>query len=226
MVAVPTPPADDPAAAMIAQPHQEDTDATDPVGPGPATGVPTTGALSASQLLAAADASQPSGVARVADLGVVALFDDEPSDGIIGAAFVAPDSSKGPRVPPPGGPEHDGPSVKEATGEIGERPERAGKDPRSSEPTIVTDLAAVHSAASAIAAASAAPSGDAASSSRELEIADVRRDAVAFTETEEAFFNKAEPQTHTAPRIESFDDLDEGYQPPKFWDRVFGRKKP
>jgi hypothetical protein len=28
------------------------------------------------------------------------------------------------------------------------------------------------------------------------------------------------------PKFESFDDLDDGYEPPKFWDRVFGRKKP
>ena len=34
---------------------------------------------------------------------------------------------------------------------------------------------------------------------------------------------------HTAPiptaKPESFDDLDEGYEPPKFWDRVFGRRR-
>jgi hypothetical protein len=74
------------------------------------------------------------------------------------------------------------------------------------------------------------PLPDAASSSKELIVSEVRRDAVAFTQEEEAFFKSAEhpPQAHTAstPRVESFDDLDEGYQPPKFWDRVFGRKQP
>jgi hypothetical protein len=53
----------------------------------------------------------------------------------------------------------------------------------------------------------------------------VRRDAVAFSDDEEAFFRGAE-RTSPAPKVETFDDLDEGYQPPGFWDRVFGRKKP
>ena len=47
-----------------------------------------------------------------------------------------------------------------------------------------------------------------------------------FDEHEEAFFNRAESGTNVVPKFESFDDLDEGYQPVGFWDRVFGRTKP
>ncbi|HET9989489.1 MAG TPA: hypothetical protein VFQ65_13250, partial [Kofleriaceae bacterium] len=59
-------------------------------------------------------------------------------------------------------------------------------------------------------------------------VSEVRKDAVEFTQEEEAFFNASETKghTHAVPKLESFDDLDEGYEPPKFWDRVFGRKKP
>ena len=141
-------------------------------------------------------------------------------------------------------PEHDGPPMKETTGEIRDtprhrmatpleqpsividQPSMLNADPRA---TLVSDLAAVHAAASAAAAAPPAvvPGGDAASPSRELAVAEVRKDAaVAFTDVEEAFFKKAETGPVRLPKPESFDDLDEGYEPPKFWDRVFGRKQP
>jgi hypothetical protein len=91
---------------------------------------------------------------------------------------------------------------------------------------LVADLAAVHAAASAVAAPAVAP-GDAATPSRELAVTEVRRDAsLALTDAEAAFFNKAETGPVRMAKPESFDDLDEGYEPPKFWDRVFGRKKP
>ena len=94
---------------------------------------------------------------------------------------------------------------------------------------LVSDLAAVHAAAvRAVGVPPAAPPPpDAASASRELVVAEVRKDAaVAFTDVEEAFFKKAETGPVRTTKVESFDDLDEGYEPPKFWDRVFGRKKP
>ncbi|HSD86863.1 MAG TPA: hypothetical protein VLB44_05090, partial [Kofleriaceae bacterium] len=103
-------------------------------------------------------------------------------------------------------------------------------EPSSSEPSIlVSDLAAAHNA---IAAAvqkppPPAPPADAASPSRELAVSDVRRDAVAFSDDEEAFFKRAESHTHTVPKVdvEAFEDLDEDYEPTSFWGRVFGKKK-
>ena len=92
---------------------------------------------------------------------------------------------------------------------------------------VQSDLAAVHAAVAAVATA-ASPlhaNVDAASASRELEVSDTRRDAVTFSDVEEAFFKTAESHTHSVPKFESFDDLDEDYEPPKFWDRVFGTKK-
>jgi hypothetical protein len=56
-------------------------------------------------------------------------------------------------------------------------------------------------------------------------VSEVRRDAVELSEAEKAFFEAAEKSERISrPRVESFDDLDEGYQKPKFWDRVFGRR--
>ena len=91
---------------------------------------------------------------------------------------------------------------------------------------LVADLAAAHTAASMAATRPAQPPpADAASASRELEVSDVRRDAAQFSESDEAFFNRAESGTNMVPKFESFDDLDEGYEPVGFWDRVFGRTK-
>ena len=152
-------------------------------------------------------------------------------------------------------PEHDGPPVTETRGEIqAAKPSEAvvtqgpsilidvGPIPQSTpapapEPspaasdsaTLVADLAAAHAAiAAATARAASTPSpGDAASASKEMLVSEVRKDAVAFTQEEEAFFSAHETkaQTHAVAKVESFDDLDEGYEPPKFWERVFGRKK-
>jgi hypothetical protein len=145
---------------------------------------------------------------------------------------------------PPNPPAHDGPAIKETSGEVRQAEARATKEPDPSQPSIlidqpsivvgddaptenlVSDLAALHAAASAAAAHKpTTPTIDAASSSKELEVAGVRKDAVHFTADEEAFFNRAESHTHTVPKLESFDDLDEGYQPQTFWERVFGTPK-
>jgi hypothetical protein len=90
---------------------------------------------------------------------------------------------------------------------------------------LVADLAAVHAAATAAVgkASTLPPPADAASPKRELEVSQTRDDALAASAAEEAFFRKSE-QTLPQPKIESFDDLDEGYEPVGFWDRVFGRK--
>jgi hypothetical protein len=165
--------------------------------------------------------------------------EDEPSDGVVRAMIATADTARlarAARMRPPE-PEHDGPPIKETTGEIRERPRGETREPAVVEPSIlveasqpsilVADLAAAHDAIAAVTskAVSAAPPPDAASPSRELAVSDVRRDAVAFSDAEEAFFSAAE-KSAPVPRVhhDSFDDLDEGYQPPKFWDRVFGRK--
>jgi hypothetical protein len=154
---------------------------------------------------------------------------DEPSDGVvraIAAADTAPLARRRPSEPPPN--QDDLP--KEATGEIVQRM-RTTAEPETSQPSIlVADMAAVHAAVSA--ASSAPPPkpitpNDAASSSKELSVSDLRRDAiVAFTDAEEAFFSAGHDRP-TKPHVstESFDDLDEGYQPLGFWDRVFGRRR-
>jgi hypothetical protein len=92
---------------------------------------------------------------------------------------------------------------------------------------LVADLAAAHAAIAAATSKGSSPAanGDASSSSKEMVVSQIRKDAVEFTSTEEAFFSERESHTAAAPKFESFDDLDEGYEPPKFWDRVFGRKK-
>lgn len=125
-------------------------------------------------------------------------------------------------------PEHE-PAPAIVIGEVASAP-TSTPEPAADAPSIlVADLAAVHAAASRAASAppSAAPPADAASASRELAVAEVRKDAaVAFTDAEEAFFKKADSGPVRVAKVETFDDLDEGYEPPKFWDRVFGRKKP
>ncbi|MBA3541193.1 MAG: hypothetical protein H0T79_16400 [Deltaproteobacteria bacterium] len=77
--------------------------------------------------------------------------------------------------------------------------------------------------------ASRTSSQNIATAEREKVVAEVRKDAaVAFSDAEEAFFASAGDDKAVRPAMlaaESFDDLDEGYQPVGFWDRVFGRKK-
>jgi hypothetical protein len=99
--------------------------------------------------------------------------------------------------------------------------------------TLVEDMAAARTAVSAVVATQAAapPTTDIASASRELAVSDVRKDAVAaFSDVEEEFFRAGSEKHATAavPKVapESFDDLDEGYQPVGFWDRVRGKKPP
>ncbi len=161
---------------------------------------------------------------------------DEPSDGVVREVSGA-DTAKlaaRSRRPSPAPLESDGPPIKETTGEI--RPRLPTAEPQRepiAEPSIlVADLAAVHEAVSAIASAQAAAPAtvDAATPAREQAVAAVRKDAASFSDDEEAFFRAGTTSPgagHTAPvvRQESFDDLDEGYQPPKFWDQVFGRTK-
>ena len=164
--------------------------------------------------------------------------EDEPSDGVVRSMIATADTARlarAARMRPPT-PEHDGPAIKETTGEIRERPRHDSREPAVSEPSILRRRPRRRQMTSRPRtpppqrsprkAVEAPPTPDTASPSRELEVSDVRRDAVAFSEAEEAFFSGAD-KSAPVPRVhhpETFDDLDEGYQPPKFWDRVFGRK--
>ena len=167
--------------------------------------------------------------------------EDEPSDGTPRAMAIPEKPPVAPRHPP--APAHDGPPKKQTTGEISQSAATTsaevtqgpsilidvGPSPAASDPsTLVADLAAAHAAiAAATAKAAAAPSkGDAASASKDMLVSEVRKDAVEFSAEEEEFFNAHHHHhTNATPKFESFDDLDEGYEPPKFWERVFGRKK-
>lgn len=157
---------------------------------------------------------------------------DEPSDGIVQPLTTLETAPLRPPPPPVVVPPDDRPEAK--VGEISGGVNAQGVDPRSSEPSIlVADLATAHTAVAAVAIAqvSAPATADAATVSREIVVADVRKDAAsAFSEAEEAFFRAGTekaapgaPMVNTAP-IEKFDDLDADYQPVGFWDRLRGKK--
>jgi hypothetical protein len=212
-----------------------------------------TPALPSPATATAASAASPASAPSASSASVVSTeAEDETSDGVIRSISGESDSERLARlrqVMPPNPPAHDGPAIKETSGEV-KQPVRTAKEPETSQPSIlvdgpsvvvgdaadtndqpstehlVADLAAVHAAASAAAAHKPTrPTADAASASKELEVSGVRKDAVHFTADEEDFFNRAERHTHTVPKLESFDDLDEDYQPQTFWERVFGSKK-
>ena len=155
---------------------------------------------------------------------------DEPSDGVVQVATAEPSTPARRPHPPEEIPDDDRPDP--TKGEIRTAPAAPPATvPALTEPSIlVADLAAAHTAVSAAASAQveAPASADIASASRELVVADVRKDALtAFSDVEEEFFRAgAEKATKApvAPVVESFDDLDEGYQPVGFWDRLRGKK--
>jgi hypothetical protein len=72
----------------------------------------------------------------------------------------------------------------------------------------------------------AGPTTDPAPSAEQVarDVDGVRAPAVTASEAEDAFFKRHDSSKHLAPKLESFADLDEDYEPQKFWDRVFGRK--
>ncbi len=170
---------------------------------------------------------------------------DETSDGVIRSRHsntvqTAPVQL---RRPPPGEiPADDRPH--DTTGEIRPAERSAPIGPRASEPSILiadqvselaadltADLATVHSAVSAVASRQAAAPATASieTAARDTEVGKARRDATAaFSQMEEEFFRAGHDETHP-PRLasasDSFDDLDDGYQPAGFWDRLLGRKR-
>jgi DNA-binding response OmpR family regulator len=100
---------------------------------------------------------------------------------------------------------------------------------KADEPSaLISDLRAAHSAASthAKAQAAAASSPD-AGGAYDAAVQEVKHDAskatAAFTADEEAFFQAGGHHHATA---ETFADLDDGYRPRTFWQRLLGRGKP
>jgi hypothetical protein len=51
-----------------------------------------------------------------------------------------------------------------------------------------------------------------------------RESARSFSAVEEAFFRDERTETHGIEPIETFADLDEGYQRPTLWQRLLGKK--
>jgi hypothetical protein len=102
---------------------------------------------------------------------------------------------------------------------------------------LVGDLAAAQAAVASVVTGQreipATP--DARSPEVEAELAGVRADvkhqaghaASHFDEHEEQFFQAGSSPTfgHAAEPTESFNDLDDGYQPTGFWDKLLGRDK-
>jgi len=166
---------------------------------------------------------------------------DEPSDGIIRQLISTAETAPAPRRPPGQIPIDDRPE--DTTGEIVTRTgQRAAVGPPAeTEPSIlvedlaaepsalVADLAEAHTAVAAVAAAQAAapPTPSMATPVTERTVAEVSDDAAeAFSDVEEDFFRAGHEKTAKPPPVhtESFDDLDEGYRPVGFWDRLLGRK--
>ncbi|MEJ7599417.1 MAG: DUF4388 domain-containing protein [Kofleriaceae bacterium] len=160
--------------------------------------------------------------------GIPEAGEVETSDGVIRDNLSTAETPPAPRYVAPGEePPDDRPE--DATGEIDSAVTHPHlklplKAPASSEPSIlVADIAAVHSQAVAQAAAPRTP--DATSTALENEVAAVRKDAsVAFSDVEEDFFRAGQDE-RKPDAADSFDDLDEGYRPVGFWDRLLGRKR-
>ena len=153
---------------------------------------------------------------------------DEPSDGVIREHITTAETAPVKRRRVPTDPPDDRPE--DTVGEITTPRARPAAEPHHDEPSIlVSDLAAVHAAVSTIAneQAMAPATANAASPAHEALVTAAHGDAVAFNEIEEAFFRAGHEREATpvtaAPVVESFDDLDEGYRPVGFWDRLRGK---
>ena len=157
-------------------------------------------------------------------------LENEPSDGIVRQVTTVETAPV--RRPPPGEvPPDDRPGAR--MGEIASRQRIPTAPPVEAEPSIlIADMAAAQSAVAAVAKAQAAapPTQDIQQPARELAVAEVRKDAAhAFSDAEEEFFRAGHGNTGAVPKFspqETFEDLDEGYQPVGFWDRLRGKKPP
>jgi len=154
---------------------------------------------------------------------------DEPSDGVIREHITTAETAPVKRRRMPTDPPDDD-RPEDAVGEITTPRARLATERPQDEPSIlVSDLAVVHAAVTAIASEQAmAPApANAASPAHDALVSSARSDAVAFSEIEEAFFRAGHEReaahVTAAPVVESFDDLDEGYRPVGFWDRLRGK---
>jgi hypothetical protein len=165
----------------------------------------------AEQLSAEADAAEArhraAEAARTAEL---ASRKEASTSGVVGGTL--PSARRTPSTPPP---EPAGPSI------------------------LVDDLVAAQQAVAAVVPAQHAtpPSTDARTPAAEAQVAEVRGAVQSkvthagphFDDHEEEFFEKGSTPGGHAPEHhehETFQDLDEGYQPVGFWDRLLGRDKP
>ncbi|HZJ65054.1 MAG TPA: hypothetical protein VFD36_16195, partial [Kofleriaceae bacterium] len=155
---------------------------------------------------------------------------DEPSDGVIRQHITTADTAPVKRRRLPSDPPEDD-RPEDATGEITTRA-RVTVEPRHSEPSIlvadlVAELAATPAAVPDVASdgVTAPVPAEPAPRPRDKRPSDPRREAVAFSDLEEAFFSAGHDKDAPAPAppTESFEDLDEGYRPVGFWDRLRGR---
>jgi len=159
---------------------------------------------------------------------------DEPSDGVIRQHIITAETAPVKRRRLPSDPPGDDDRPGDANGEIMMPHDQPAVEPRRSEPSIlIADLAAAQATVSGFTSdlATAPVTVNAASRSSEAEVAATRSDAVAFSEMEEAFFRAGHDKDKEAvvapqPLPESFDDLDVGYRPLGFWDRLRGKAPP
>ncbi len=165
-------------------------------------------------------------------------IDDEPSDGIV--RHIPTVETAPQKRPPPPKAEVPDDRPGDRTGEItAARKKHSSTPPQNVEPSILiedavattaADLAAAHVAVAAVAQVPAATTVDLAGSSVETAVGEVRKDAAeAFSDVEEAFFRQGSEKEKVASfqmtgPVETFDDLDEDYQPVGFWDRLRGKK--
>ncbi len=164
----------------------------------------------------------------------VESVDEQPSDGVViemTSAETAPVRRQPRELPPDDRP-------KATMGEIVSGATEAPAEGFVDEPSIlVADLADAHAAAAAAAnaEATAPPSADIASASRELAVQQLCDSAAAieqraghgFDDLDEAFFRAGTDKTTrpaTVPSGETFEDLDEGYERATFWERLRGKK--
>ena len=198
-----------------------------PIGVTPRVPITTTDHTERQIAVPIATMTEPPGAAPIETV-------DEPSDGVIRDKLATADwATPTPTDPTPYHrprvevPLDDRPDA--ATGEITSPASRREIAPTDEPSILVADLGAVHSAVSAIAGTQArAPNtADAATPSNERLVSEVRKDArVAFSSIEEDFFRSGSERAPAPPKPDTFDDLDEGYQPVGFWDRLLGRRPP
>jgi hypothetical protein len=162
---------------------------------------PVAGAPDAAAAPARAQESTPSAVV------------DEPSDGVVRHHIATAETAPVKRRNLPHDPRDDD-RPGETTGEITMPRARPQVVIRYSEPTIlVPDLAHIQAEVVEVDPAAAPAAGGAHAHP-------------AFSDTEEEFFQAGHDKIAAHHNAESFDDLDDGYRPVGFWERLTGRGKP